>query len=79
MPPVQERNHIATGDGKMIRVVEYTENIDHIRDSYNFRNETPHQEFEDIETVTIKFVVSGVSPAKAREFRAALTKLGFAP
>jgi hypothetical protein len=60
----------------MIRVNEYTETIDYIKDSYNYQIGEPRQEFLDVEDVTVKISVSGLTRGKASELKAALDGLG---
>lgn len=60
----------------MIRVNEYTETIDYIKESYNYQSNNPQQEFLDVEDVTVKISISGLTRGKASDLKAALDRLG---
>ena len=51
----------------MVRVVEYKETIDYIKDSYNYQETKEGREFCDEELVTIKLIISGLTRDKAKQ------------
>jgi hypothetical protein len=60
----------------MMRVEKYTETVNYIKDSYNFMNKAPAQEFLEVEEITVQLVISGLTREKAKDIRAMLGKLG---
>jgi len=62
----------------MIRVNEYKEIVEYIKDSYNYLDQTSCREFLETEEITVKLTISGLTRKGASKLKSQLVILGIA-